>query len=67
MSALENYTRTSPTYRLKELIGKKVIVNKELKGTVVDVTGEFLVIKTEDNKTVYRFRRGITSIEVLPQ
>jgi hypothetical protein len=63
---LENtYTRTSPTYKLRELIGKKVIVNKELKGTVIDVTGEFIVIKTEDNRTVYRFRRGITSIEVI--
>jgi hypothetical protein len=65
MSILENYTRTSPTYKLRELIGKKVIINKELKGTVIDVTGEFIVIKTEDNRTVYRFRRGITSIEVI--
>jgi len=64
MSTLENYTRTSPTYKLRELIGKKVIINKELKGTVIDVTGEFLVVETEDKKLVYKFRRGITSIEV---
>ena len=67
MNPLENYTKTSPTHKLRELLGKKVIVNKELKGMVIDVTGEFIVLKTEDNKTIYKFRRGITSIEVLPQ
>lgn len=65
MSTLENYTRTLPTHKLRELVGKKVIINKELKGTVIDVTGEFLVVETEDKKLVYKFRRGITSIEVI--
>ena len=65
---LENtYTKTSPTYKLRELIGKKVLVNKEVKGEVIDVTGEFIVLKTEDNRVIYKFRRGITSIEVLPK
>ena len=65
MSSLENYTKTSPTHKLRELIGKKVLVNKEVKGKVIDVTGEFIVLRTEDSRVIYKFRRGITSIEVL--
>jgi len=58
-------TQSKSKRMLERYVGKRVIVNKKDVGVVVEAGSDYIVIKTDSNREIVRFARGITSIEVL--
>jgi len=67
MSEIKVTQRTKLSEKLKQYVGKRIIVNNQYEGVLEDVYGEMIFLKLDDNTTLAMTRRSISTIRVKEQ
>jgi len=67
MSEQKTANRKKLVEKLRELVGKKIVINNVYEGTLEDVFGEMLFIRLGDGSLMAVTRRSISTIKVVEQ
>jgi len=67
MNEINVTQRTRLSEKLKQYVGKRVIVNNQYEGVLEDVYGEMIFLKLDDGTTLAITRRSISTIKVIEQ
>jgi len=67
MSEIKVTQRTKLSEKLKQYIGKRVVVNNQYEGVLEDVYGEMIFLRLDDGTTLAMTRRSISTIRVKEQ